>query len=81
MLSGIVFLILFSACSLLVYRSTTDFLKFYLFLAVFGLFPSCSERGLLSGRGVWISHCSGFACCRAQALGCVGFSNFGMWAQ
>ena len=47
----------------------------YLFLAVLGLccysgfFSSCGEWGLLSGCGARASHCAGFSCCRAQALG------------
>ena len=51
---------------------------FLFFLAVLGprcctrAFSSCSERGLLSRCGVWASPCSGFPCCRAQALGGVG---------
>ena len=46
----------------------------YLFLVVLGLrccaraFSSCGERGLLC-CGAWASHCSGFSCCRARALG------------
>ena len=44
------------------------FTYLFLFLAVLGLllyrlFSSCSTRA---------SHCGGFSCCRAQALGCVG---------
>ena len=35
-----------------------------------GFFPTCSEWGLLSSVV-----CGDFSCCRAQALGCVGFSN------
>ena len=27
------------------------------------------------------SHCGGFSCCRAQALGHVGFSSCSVWAQ
>ena len=44
----------------------------YLFTAVhcWGLFSSC-EQGLLSNCSVWASHCSGFCCCGAWALGCV----------
>ena len=44
-------------------------------MAVLGLrccawaFSICSEWGLISGYGVWASHCSGLSCCRAQALG------------
>ena len=36
-----------------------------------GLFCSCGEQGLPSS---WASHCGGFSCCGAQALGHVGFS-------
>ena len=48
--------------------------KIYLILAALdlrcsaGFFPSCCVLGLLS-------------CCRAQALGCTGFSSCGTWAQ
>ena len=34
-----------------------------------GLFSSCSEWGLLSSCSVWASHCVGFSCCGARALG------------
>ena len=34
-------------------------------------FCSCSKQGLLSSCHVWASHCGGFSCCRAQALGCT----------
>ena len=50
----------------------------YLFLAVLGLhccwwaFSSCSEQGLRSSCGARASHCGGFSCFRAQALGPVG---------
>ena len=49
-----------------------------------GLFFSCfsyrvsslvREWGLLSSYGAGASHCSGFSCCRAGALGCVGFQS------
>ena len=32
------------------------------------LLSSCSKRGLLFGCSAWASHCSGSACCRAQAV-------------
>ena len=32
-------------------------------------FSSCGEWRLLSSSKVWASHCHGFSCCRAQALG------------
>ena len=35
-------------------------------------FSCCSEWGRLSSCSVWASHCSGFCCCRAHALGCTG---------
>ena len=38
------------------------------------LFSSCGKRGLLSSCIVQVSHCSGFSCCRAWALGYLGFS-------
>ena len=44
---------------------------------VLRLFSSCSEQGLLSSWGAWASHCGGFSCCRAQALGLSGFSSCG----
>ena len=62
------------------------FFKFFFlsfFMAVLGLhccvqaFSSCSESGLLSSCGAWVSHCSGFSCCRAQALGYWEFSSCG----
>ena len=49
----------------------------YLFLVTQSLlmhvdFPSCGSWELLSNWGVWASHCSGFSCCRAWALGGMG---------
>ena len=46
-----------------------------------GAFSSCGEQGLLSSCGGRASHCSGFSCCRAQALGHTGFSSCSTWAQ
>ena len=53
-----------------------------LFLAVLG-FCGCKGFSLVVvSRGyslvVWASHCSGFFCCGAQALGSGGFSSCGM---
>ena len=51
-----------------------DICLFY-FLAALGLhyytraFSSCSEQGLLSSCGTRASHCGGFSCYGAQALG------------
>ena len=39
-------------------------------LLLCGLFSSCRELELLSRCRAWASHCSGFSCCRAQALAC-----------
>ena len=50
----------------------------YLFMTVLGLpwwvwiFWSCSEWGLFPGCGAWASYWSGFAFCRAWALGLIG---------
>ena len=47
----------------------------YLFLAVLGLcccagaFSSCGKQGATLRCGVQASHCGGFSCCRARALG------------
>ena len=52
-------------------------------MAVLGLccctqpFSSCSEQGLLSCCNAWVSHCSGFSCFCARALGCAGFGRCG----
>ena len=51
------------------------YLFIYLFLAVLGLrccvraFSSCGERGATLRCGAWASHCGGFSCCGARALG------------
>ena len=34
-----------------------------------GLFSSCGEWGLCSSCSAGVSHCDGFFCCAAQALG------------
>ena len=44
------------------------------------LFSSCGEQGLVSSCGVWASHCGGFSCCWAQAIGCKAFNTCGSWA-
>ena len=44
-----------------------------------GFFPSCGERELPSSCSVQALHCGGFSCCRAWALGHVGFSSYGTW--
>ena len=49
-------------------------------LSLRGLFSSCGEQGLLSSCDVQDSHCSGFSCCRAWAVGRPGFSSCGSWA-
>ena len=56
----------------------------YLFWAVLDL---CCRVGffliVVSGGYslVWASHCGGFSCCTAWALGQADFSNCGTWAQ
>ena len=60
------------------HRELSVYLFIYSFLAVLGLccytwaFSSCSKQGLLSSCGARASHCGGFSCCGAQALGHVG---------
>ena len=44
-------------------------------------FSSCGQWRLLSSCGAQASRCRGFFCCRAQALGRLGFSSCGAWAQ
>ena len=46
----------------------------WIFVATHGL-SVAAERGLLSSCGVWASHCGGFFCCGARALGHAGFSS------
>ena len=51
------------------------FYLFVYFLAALGLccctraFSSCGEWGLTLRCGAWASHCGGFSCCGARALG------------
>ena len=44
-------------------------------------FSGCSKQELLSSWDVWASLCSGFSCCRAEALDHEGFSSCGPRAQ
>ena len=46
-----------------------------------GLFSSCGEQGLLSSCSAWASHCGGFSCCGAQAVGYSGTWPLGSRAQ
>ena len=48
-----------------------------LFLVALG-FRCCVGFSIIAAS-VWASHCSGFSCCGAQALGRMGFSNPGTW--
>ena len=57
-------------------------------LLLLGLFSRYGKRGLLSSCGVRASHCSGFSCCRAQALGswasagaALELSSCGVWVR
>ena len=57
---------------------------FFFFFAVLGL-RCCAQASLRCG--VWASHCGGFSCCRARALGAwasvvvaCGLSSCGSWA-
>ena len=42
----------------------------WVFSAAWAL-SSCGERGILSHRGAWTSHCDGFSFCAVQALECA----------
>lgn len=44
-------------------------------------FSGYSKWGLLSNSSARASHCAGFSGCRAWALGCLGFSKWGVWDQ
>ena len=44
------------------------------------VFP-CGKWELLSSCGAQSTHWGGFPCCRAWALGPVGFSNWSVWTQ
>ena len=60
---------------------------FYLFLVVLGLCCcvgfslDTGKQGPLSSCRVWASHCDGFSCYGAQALGPSGFSSCGARAH
>ena len=43
-------------------------------------FSSCGKWELLSSCGARASFCSGFSCCKAQTLGCMGLSSWGSQA-
>ena len=60
-----------------------NFIYFWLcwvFVAV-RAFSSFGDQGLLSSCGVQASHCGGFSCCQARALGILGFGSCGKWDQ
>ena len=44
-------------------------------------FSSCGEQGLLSRCSAWASHCGGFSCCGAQAVGYSGTWPLGSRTQ
>ena len=52
----------------------------WVFVAV-RAFSSCREQGVTLSCSERASRCSGFSCCKAQALGRVGFSSCGTQAQ
>ena len=55
--------------------------KCYLFLNFGGCAGSSLLLRLFSSWGTQASHCGGFSCCRAWALGHTGFSSCSIWAQ
>ena len=71
-------------------NSLLAFFFFNIYLFIFGCAglccctqasSSCSKQKILSSCGAWASHCIDFSCCRAQALGSVGFINCSVWIQ
>ena len=48
-----------------------SFSKIYV---IFG-YAECGCQEAFSSQGMWASHCSGFSCCRAQALGAHGWTS------
>ena len=46
-----------------------------------GLFSSYSEQGLLSSCSAWVSHCSSFSYCGAQAVGREDVNSCSTWAH
>ena len=63
---------------------TFSYLPFWLrwvSVAVHGLFSSCREWGANLCCALRASHCRGFSCCIARALGCMDFSSWGEQAQ
>ena len=59
------------------------FKKVFVYLLTFGCtgFPLVVVSRATLQLYAQASHCGGCSCCRAQALGCVGFSGCRMWAQ
>ena len=64
--------------SLLLFKNIYLFWLYWVFLAVWAF---SLVAGLLSIFSAWASHCGGFYCCVAWALGFEGFSSCNMWAQ
>ena len=57
----------------LTYKKLPHFLKkIYFIFCLHWVFIAANRLSLV----VWASHYSDFSCCRAQALGCVGFSSY-----
>ena len=57
-----------------------QFLEIYSFICFWLCWIFAAVCRILSS-GLWVSHCDGFSCCWAPALGCAGFSSCGMWAR
>ena len=63
-------------CCKVISRCSCFLIEFIYLLTTLGLwcceqaFSSCRKWELLSSGGAQASHCSGFSCCRAQALAC-----------
>ena len=71
--------------SISIYLSTGIYIYIYIYIYIFGCAESSQLRRLLSSHCVQASHCNGFLCCRARALGHMGsvlwLQGSRVWAQ
>lgn len=51
----------------------------YLFMTIWVFNAMCGHYPVLVSRGYSLMWCTGFYCCREQALWTAGFSSCGMW--
>ena len=58
-------------------------MQYFIYFGCAGSLLLCRLSLVVPSRGYFlaVSHCSGFSCCGAQALGYIGFNGCGTWAQ